>query len=119
MTAFLTTTLNYAFLGQAYETSFAVQGGGAITALSAAPASGDTGLPPGLTVNAAGTISGTPTGAASTPNGTGVAVTGEGVYTFTLANNSAANPQRFTLYLFSSRPRTVALSTSSRQAATV
>lgn len=89
-----------AFIGQPYEA--ALTGTGASIAVTAAAASGDTGLPPGVVINADGTrLTGTPTGALSTPNGTGVATQGEGVYTATLTNSAVTN--RVTIYLYDSQ----------------
>lgn len=96
-------TLPSAFIGVAYEAAIGVSAPTNPTQITTNPGN-DTGLPAGLVINADKTrITGTPTGAASTPHGTGVATSGAANYTFTVEPNTTDTSvvKQFTIPLYS------------------
>jgi hypothetical protein len=122
MTAtFSTTVLPPAFLGEAYEASFAGTGLGGALAVTSAVGSTDTGLPGGLVINAdALRVTGTPTGLVSTPGGSGVAQTGPGAYTFTVTPlNGSGTAKQYTINVYDSPtdPNFAAATSTANQAA--
>ena len=103
--SFVTLLLPPAFIGEAYEAAIGVAAPTNVTVLTT-HAGNDTGLPTGLIINAdKQRVTGTPTGAASTPQGTGVALTGPGAYTFTLEPNTTDTgvSKQYTINVYSSR----------------
>lgn len=105
--AFVTSAaLPPAYVGQAYEAAIQATSPTNPTVLTSQTGN-DTGLPAGLVINADNLrITGTPTGAASTPAGSGVATSGaDNNYTFTLSPNSTDSTvkRQFSIQLYSAQ----------------
>lgn len=105
--AFVTSaTLPPAYVGQPYEAAIQATSPTNPTVLTSQTGN-DTGLPAGLVINADKLrITGTPTGAASTPAGSGVAQSGaDVVYSFTLSPNATDSTVKtqFLIPLYSSQ----------------
>lgn len=105
--AFVTTNLGLppAYLGQTYEAAIQATAPTNPTVLTSQTGN-DTGLPAGLALNADKLrVTGTPTGAASTPAGSGVAQSGPGQYTFTLSPNATDSTVKtqFSIYLYAAQ----------------
>jgi hypothetical protein len=109
---YTTVNLPPAFLGMAYEAAIAYKAAAsAVTAQGATAGTNTTGLPAGLALDtnasAPGSlrITGTPTGAASTPQGSGVATSGPGAYTFAVTatdSGGAVVSSAYTINVYSS-----------------
>lgn len=100
--SFTTVALPPAFIGVPYEAAIGVNAPTNPTVLTSNPGN-DTGLPAGIVINADHTrLTGTPTGAASTPHGSGVAQSGAGAYTATLEPNTTDTSvvKQFTVNLY-------------------